>query len=244
MRYGTRLLFPSRRTNLTIETVQEAVEAISAIPSFDGLDPAIREEIARAAVRRDFDTRQVVFLEGDPCDGLYIVEHGWLKSIKISLTGREQIVRIVGPGEEFSGVGVFAGTVNRATVIALEPTRVWVVEREALLAFVDRYPSLAQIIIRNLAMRIHHLMALVADLSLLTVEARLAQFILDHATDEVMQRRIWSTQAEMAARLGTVPDVLNRALRALAEEGLVEIERQKIRILDHEGLENKARSSG
>ena len=58
-----------------------------------------------------------------------------------------------------------------------------------------------------------------------------------------MQRRRWSTQAEMAARLGTVPDVLNRALRSLADEGLIQIQRQQIRILDREGLERKAMQS-
>lgn len=224
--------------------IQQAVEAISEIPSFEGLEPSILEEIARAAVQRDFVSNQVVFLEGEPCDGLYIVQKGWLKSVKISLTGREQVVRFVGPGEEFSGVGVFAGTRNQATVIALEPAKVWVVEREPLLTLMDRYPPLTQIVIRNLAKRIHHLMDLVADLSLLTVEARLAQFILDHSTGDLMERRVWSTQAVMAARLGTVPDVLNRALRSLAEEALIEIERQKIKILDRKGLESKATSSG
>ncbi len=222
----------------------QKIEIISAIPSLNGLEPSILEELARVAVRRDFDTQQVVFLENELCDGLYIVQSGWLKSIKISPAGREQVVRFVGPGEEFSGVGVFAGTLNQATVIALEPARVWVVEREPLLRLMDRYPSLARIIIKNLAKRIHHLMDLVGDLSLLTVEARLAQFILDHSTDNLMERRVWSTQAAMAARLGTVPDVLNRALRSLAEEGLVEIDRQKIQVLDRKELENKATSSG
>jgi CRP-like cAMP-binding protein len=150
----------------------------------------------------------------------------------------------VGPGEEFSGVGVFADTLNQATVIALEPATVWVVEREPLLMLMDRHPSLGRVIIQNLARRIHHLMDLVGDLSLLTVEARLAQFILDNATGNTMERRSWSTQAALAARLGTVPDVLNRALRTLAEEGLIEIARQKIQIVDRKGLVRKATSSG
>ena len=223
--------------------IRLALEALAAIPSFNGLEDSILEEIAQTAVRRDFEPKQVVFLEDEPCDGLYMVQNGWLKSVKTSSTGREQVVRFVGPGEEFSGVGVFAGTRNQATVIALEQSRVWVVVREPLLKLMERHPALTQIIIKNLAKRIHHLMALVANLSLLPVEARLAQFILDHATDEVMRRRIWSTQAEMAARLGTVPDVLNRALRSLAEEGLIKIERQRIQILNRGRLINKASSS-
>ncbi|HUW14316.1 MAG TPA: helix-turn-helix domain-containing protein, partial [Anaerolineae bacterium] len=99
---------------------------------------------------------------------------------------------------------------------------------------------LAQAITRNLAQRVLHLMGLVEDLSLRPVAARLARVLLDHSTGEVMDRRRWSTQAEMAARLGTVPEVLNRALSGLAAEALIGIERHRIRILDREGLEAKA----
>ena len=51
-----------------------------------------------------------------------------------------------------------------------------------------------------------------------------------------MPRQRWATQAEMAARLGTVPDMVNRALRKLAEAGMIHVERQQIQILDKEGL--------
>ena len=77
----------------------------------------------------------------------------------------------------------------------------------------------------------------------MTVVARLARMLLEHSTGEVLRRRRWSTQTEMAARLGTVPDVLNRALRSLAEEGLIRIERHQIHILDRQGLRKKATMS-
>lgn len=83
-------------------------------------------------------------------------------------------------------------------------------------------------------------MKMVENLSLQTVEARLAGIFLEHSTSDVLNRRRWSTQTEMAARLGTVPDVLNRALRSLADEGLIQIERHQIQILDRKGLERKA----
>jgi len=79
----------------------------------------------------------------------------------------------------------------------------------------------------------------VEDLSLRTVEARLARFLLEQATGGVLRRQRWATQAEMAARLGTVPDELNRALRSLAEEGLIQVKRHQIQILDRQGLEAK-----
>mgnify|MGYP000856244364 FL=1 len=82
------------------------------------------------------------------------------------------------------------------------------------------------------------------DLSLRTVTARLARLLIENASDDVILRRRWATQAEMASRMGTVPDVLNRALRSLAAEGLIEVDRQKIRICDRPGLKARASLDG
>lgn len=218
----------------------EAVKVLSNVPSFVGLDSNILVAIASIAVRRTYQAGQVVFLEGEPSSGLYVVEQGWLKSVKISTTGREQVIRFVGPGEVFNDLGVFAEGPNRVTVETLETATVWIIERESLLQLTERFPKLSQMIIKNLSHRVLHLMRLVEDLSLRSVQSRLARLLVEMGNSDVLPRRRWSTQAEMAAHLGTVPDVLNRALRSLADEGLIEIDRQKIEILDRQGLEEKA----
>jgi DNA-binding GntR family transcriptional regulator len=64
----------------------------------------------------------------------------------------------------------------------------------------------------------------------------LAQLLLEEATDDILSRPRWYTQAELAARLGTVPDVVQRALRSLENDGLIAMEKQQIRILDRPAL--------
>jgi CRP-like cAMP-binding protein len=174
---------------------------------------------------------------------LYVVEDGWLKAVKVSVTRREQVVRIVGPGEALGGIGVLAGGLNQATAQALEPTSVWIVRRDPLLRLMEEHLPLARAITQNLARRVMHLMSLVEDLSLRPVIARLARLLVEQSSGDVLIRRSWSTQAEIAAQLGTVPEVLNRALRFLTEEGLIQVERRQITIVDREGLEKKALSS-
>jgi CRP/FNR family cyclic AMP-dependent transcriptional regulator len=97
--------------------------------------------------------------------------------------------------------------------------------------------------IQDLAGRVLHLISLVDDLSLRTVEARLARLLVEQAVGDKVYRKKWATQAEMAARLGTVPDVLSRSLRNLAEQGVIQVERSLIQILDMEALEQKANLS-
>lgn len=221
-------------------STMDAMGILSKVSSFSGLDDEILQAIASIMISRSYRAGQVVFLEGEPSSGLYVVESGWLKSVKISISGREQVIRFVGPGEVFNDLSVFALGSNRVTVETLEDATVWIIERDSFLRLIERYPKLSQVIIQNLSYRIMHLMRLVEDLSLRSVQSRLARLLVQSGEGNVLPRRRWSTQAEMAAHLGTVPDVLNRALRALAEEGLIEIDRHEIKILDRDGLEEKA----
>jgi CRP-like cAMP-binding protein len=221
----------------------DVVDILRAIPSYAGLDDAILEALESDAIQRNYDNGEVIFLEGDSCAGYHIVQKGWLKAIKISTTGREQIIQFLGPGKTFNEEAVIIGSTNQVTVEALEPSTIWIIQREDLLKIMDDNPALSKIITEELARRVTHLTNLIENLSLQTVEARLARIFLDHSNGEIMKRRRWSTQAEMAARLGTVPDVLNRALRRLAEEGLIQIQRHQIQILDRKGLERKAMQS-
>ena len=140
----------------------------------------------------------------------------------------------------FNVAGVPVDVNNQVAVMAMEPATVWVVNRTALLEIMRSHADLALAFARDLAHRLIHLMGLVEDLSLRPVVARLARILLEQSTGEIMQRRQWSPQAEMAAQLGTVPDVVHRALRNLSHEGLIQVERRRIRILDRSGPESKA----
>jgi len=217
-----------------------AAKTLTAVPYFAELDPATLETIAQTAIRRDYQAGQVVFWAGESCAGLHIVQEGWFKVVKLSADGREQVLRIVGVGETFAEIGVFADKPNPATVIALEPSTALVVRQDAILQLLDHHPGIARHILRNMAERVLHLVTLVEDLSLRTVEARLARLLLERATEGTLHRQRWATQTEMAARLGTVLVVLNRALHSLVAEGLIEVQRRQIKIIDREGLEAQA----
>lgn len=218
------------------KALQDTAKLMKAVSYFSNMDAAALKLVAQAVTRRVYDAGQVILLEGEPCAGLYIVEGGWLRVVKIGLDGREQVLQTLGPGEAFNAISVFTNVPNQATVTALEVSHVWIVRREVLLGMLDEHPALARQVVKDLAGRVMHLMRMVEDLSLRSVEARLARLILELAEDDTIQRRRWATQAEMAARLGTVPDVVNRALRKLAAAGLIHVERQQIRIIDRARL--------
>ncbi len=124
--------------------------------------------------------------------------------------------------------------------IALEHSEVWQLHRDVLQPVLAAHPDVLLQVMANMADRIAHLAGLVGDLSLHTVEVRLARLLLDEGHAGALQRQSWLTQAELAARLGTVPDVLSRALRTFADAGLIRVERRQIAILDRAGLAARA----
>lgn len=213
-----------------------AGQRLRAVSYFSALDQGTLDLVVRSAVRRDYDPGQIILLEGEACFGLYIVESGWLKAVKIGVDGREQVLQTLKAGDVFNALGVFTDSPNQATVIALETSQLWIIHREVLLRLMDEHPPLARQVVSDLAGRVVHLIQMVEDLSLRSVEARLARLLIEQAHGDVMPRRRWATQAELAARLGTVPDVVNRALRKLADLDMIHVERNQIQILDREGL--------
>jgi len=222
---------------------EEIIILLSKISYFSELDSAALKHVSAATMQQTFEAGQFTFMEGEPCMGLYIVKSGWLRAVKISSVGREQVIRFVGPGEVFNEVGVLTGGVNVVTVEALEASEVLIVQREKLLNLVDKYPSLAKSIIENLAHRVLYAMNLVTDLSLRSVESRLARFLIEEADANTINRKKWATQAAIAARIGTVPVVINRAFRAFVEDNLIELRREKILIVDHDELQKIALSN-
>lgn len=212
------------------------VQQLSTMPLFAGLEEPHLQELAQASRWHEYETGEMVVLEGDSRPSLYFLQYGWLKVVKVSATGREQTLRFLEPGDTFNEIGVFANSANPATAIALEPAGIWLTPRATLLRLLQEKPEFAQHIITKMAERMLYLVALVTDLSLRPVTARLAQLLLEDAVDNVVERPRWYTQVELAARLGTVPDVIQRVLRTLENDGLIVVEKHQIRILDREAM--------
>lgn len=220
--------------------IDTLVNQLRAVPILQGLETANLEQLAQSAIWREYAAGAVIFLEGDSAPALYYIQAGWIKVVKMAPDGREQILYFWGPGDTFGGIGVFINRPMPATAIALEPTGLWLLRRDAITQLLTTQPAMAVQVIECMANRMHELMALVADLSLHTVAERFARLLLEEAEDDTLPRRRWATQAELAARLGTVPDVLSRTLRSLVDGGLITMDRHAIHILQRQALERLA----
>jgi CRP/FNR family transcriptional regulator len=215
------------------------IETLRRVTLFATLSEEALARIARAAFVRTYLAGETIIFQGDPCETVYFIVEGTVRVYRLSEDGREQVLAPLGPGQSFNTVPPFQTEgVNHATVEALTPITLYAISADDFRRLVRECGEVALAILSDFADRLHHLTNLVEDLSLRTVRARLARFLLRHAEASQVPRR-W-TQEEMAAYVGTVRDMVGRTLRAFADAGLIRMERRQIVVLDREGLEAEA----
>ncbi|MCA9871822.1 MAG: Crp/Fnr family transcriptional regulator [Anaerolineae bacterium] len=214
---------------------------IRQIRYFQVLPPAGEQELLAAFSLRKYAAGEIIMLEGELPPHLYIVANGIVKISRVSQEGREYIMRLTPSGETFNEVGVLDGSPNPATATAHTDAALWQIGRLDLQRIAVRYPELGWALAEQVARMARHLVNLVEDLSMRTVKGRVARLLLDEAETshgDVVPRLL--TQEEMAARLGTVREMVGRALRSLAADGIIEFDRHRIVILDPERLVQEA----
>lgn len=227
--------------------MERIVNLLRRVPYFADLPADLIAALAASAVERRYERGQVIFLEGDPCGGLFVVAEGRVKIYKVSRQGREQVLHYLGAGDTFNDVAVLDGGPNPASAAAASEALVYVIARADIQRLAQAYPALAWALIESIARRTRHLVEMVEDLALRSVKARLAKLLLAEArhqtgTDQI-DRTQMMTLAEIAARLGTVREVVGRCLRELADEELITFDRHRIVIKDREGLALLAESA-
>lgn len=211
--------------------------ALRRIPMFAALGPNDLAHVAAIAVERSYDRGDIIILEGDRAGALHFVRSGLVKIFKTSPEGKEQMLRLIGPGNTFNDVPALDGGPNPASAAALEPSVVYAVGSAELRRLIVERPGVAEAAVRTLAAALRHLVALVEDLSFRHVTARVAKILLDQeAAAQQGQAPHRLTQQEMAAMAGTAREMVGRALKELEAAEAIEMRQGRAVVLDRESL--------
>jgi len=206
---------------------------------FQTLDDSLRAELVAQAVRREYAPGEILFVEGEHSAGLWIIETGSVKIYRMSLEGREHIVRFFGPGDSFNEIPALDGGPNPVSAEALSDVTAWVLPTSVLQAAVRSDLALMQNIVDGLSGRIRMLVTQIESLALLSVPARLAQFLLVQAETAASDEE-GITRAAIAAHLATTPETVSRVLRTMEEAGAIQFDRHRIVIVDENLLRDFA----
>ncbi len=216
-----------------LSSTKEAMAPMAGIPScaagvpiFKALPPEGLAELGETMRHRHFAKGELLAAAGEPISQMIIVAHGLLKLVHTSGSGREQVVRTIGPGEFLGEMALFSPARYEGDLIAVDETEACLVSRQAVQSILQRHPDVALSLVASLAQRLADDEQVIADLGLRDVCQRLAAELLRTAEgvtpgpDGVTVRMPvpWS---ELAVRLGTTPESLSRRLKALVQQGLI-----------------------
>jgi CRP/FNR family transcriptional regulator len=218
-----------------IEVPQSAkLKTIRNNTYFDDLPDDMLKHIAAHTQLREYERGDMLFWEGDPCAGLHIIESGSVKLYRVSPQGRQYIISVMTEGATCNEVPAFDGGTNPVNVEALETSRVWVVESKVLRELVLSNPEFALKILNRFGQNLRNLVRKVSEMAFYQVTNRLARLITEMPVEET--RPHW-TQEQLAARLGTVREVVARSLKELEKSGAIRIEDRRIQITDQSVLQ-------
>ena len=220
-------------------------------------DVALLKELPAADLKMLADAAEVrtasrgahLFTEGAVAEGLFVVRTGEVKVTKGGKDGREQILYLARPGRAIVEGVRFDGEGYPASSIAMRAASAILITNEQLVDIGERRPILLRTLLTLRARRSDRTLALVSDLSLRTVPARLASFLCTlvaqreaRGIDATHLVRDLTTET-VAGRLGTVREEISRGLAHLERQQALKVSPDLIEVVDRERLEEIAYGS-
>jgi CRP/FNR family transcriptional regulator, cyclic AMP receptor protein len=209
---------------------------------FAGLDARQLDALAALAVKRRYRAREVVLRKGDPALQIFVIASGRLKAITAGSEGRQAALAIMGPGEVFGEVAVLDGQPRSATITAIEPCELVILQRNDLFHFLERTPTAAIKLLEVLARRLRRLSERVEDSTFLDLPARLAKQLL-HLADRYGRSdgkgthiELKLSQQELGDLVGATRESVNKQLRAWETDRVLEQRGGRLVIFDRAEL--------
>ena len=233
---------------------------LKALPLLSGLPDDQLEALADHALDKSFSPGARIVSEDETVRTYFIVISGRVKVFKSSLEGKEQTLYIMGPGEPLGLCTAFGDRNSPVSAQALEESRLLLFPGGVLEEMATEEPALMLNMLLVISRRLRESMAMIEALALQEMPQRLAGFLLHSLrtqgeenkgalglresmpkqATEPMDVQLGVTQRELAKILGTTPETLNRVLKRMHKDGLLEAHGRNVRIHDLHALEDVA----
>jgi CRP/FNR family transcriptional regulator len=205
----------------------DKTESLKRSLLFGSLRPEQLAELAALARSRDLAQGELLFLAGEKAAGLFVIVSGRIRAYRVNAQGREQTIHTEGPGATLAEVPMFDDGPYPATAVAEEKSTVLFLERSDVCDFILRNPEVGLTALKLMAQRLRGHADLVDTLALQQVGPRLARFLLEQCRDRGSRTRtglevdIALSNEELASRVGSVREVVSRAITRMERDGLI-----------------------
>lgn|SRR5699024_2475050 len=195
-------------------------------------------EVAKITTERTYKKGQMIYMAGDRGEKLYVIHLGRVKINRFTESGKEQVIRVLGPGEFMGELSLFSPANMTDNAEVLEDTTMCVIDGNNLKELMKQYPDISFKIIEEISKRLETAEELIENISLSSVEKRLSQTLLNMA-GEGKEINLKMRKGDLASQIGMSQETLSRKLSAFQELGIIElVGHRKIIIKDKGALED------
>lgn len=224
--------------------------SLDQLPFFADLSAAELKFLLDRAVIVHYRAGQTIFVEGDPCDGFYVIQSGQVKIFKTSLNGREQILTIEEAGHSIAELPVFDDGDYPASAAAVSDAALLLIRKTDFHSLFLEHPEVGLKVLKVVGSRLRTIVNLINELSFSTVRHRLSALLLRLAKTEGIRAEggivfhLPSTNQELAAQIGTVRELVSRNLGRLQSMGIIHMQGKEVTIRDLAKLEAEVEEAG
>lgn len=220
-----------------INELEHTESCLDIVPIFSGLSLEEKHEIVMITREKKFARGETIYQAGDMSKSLYVLHQGSAKVFRISPTGKEQVIRIAGPGDFLGELTLLSDQPLTEYAVANSALVMCVIHSADLKQLMAKYPAIALKILEAISRRLDRAESLIEDINLHSVEYRLANALLELAGDTSIVN-LSSTKGDFASSLGMTQETLSRKLSALQEAEIIDMRGQRrIYIMNRAELE-------
>lgn len=219
---------------------------LAKLPLFNELQPTELDRLAESCIVRRASRGETLFRVGEPCDEFHVVVSGQVKLFALAPNGQEKVIDLVSPGQAFAEALMFTGSPYIINAQALIESLVLTVKKQAVLREIELDHRFALRMLAGISKRMHSLIHDVESYALRSGTQRVIGYLLHQDTPGMQQGDVGElghrtvtlpvSKAVIASRLSLTPEYFSRVLHELINEGLIEVDKRDIRIIDVERL--------
>src|SRR5580765_2451230 len=232
----------------SMASASHALKVLRSVAILNDLTETELQFLAERAVPRNYGKGELLFMEGDPCTGLFVIQSGRVRIFKSSPNGREQVLAVEGPGSSVAELPLFDGGNYPAATAALEDSSIYFISKQDFHSLCLVHPQVPLKVLKVVGARLRRLVGIIEELSFTTVRSRLIVALVRRAktgkkTREGIEIELPPSNQELASEIGTVRELVSRNLSRLQAEDLIRMDGKTVTIADLKRLQAELESS-
>jgi CRP/FNR family transcriptional regulator len=223
-----------------------SIDLLKRCPLFAGLNERDLKKIRSVCLLKKVRKKEIIFSEGQEARGFYVTLSGKVKIYKVSPDGKEQILHVINAPDSFAEASLFLEGIYPAFAEALSDSQLLFIPKKDFIHLIEKNPRLSLNMIASLSHFLRRFASLIEELSLKEVSSRVAKYLIDLSSKSSKEEEppkevdLDLSKTQLASKLGTISETLSRTLAKMRSQGMIDVKRDRILILNRNALEELA----